>query len=55
MVSWKSQLKASVDDFPLLKTSLQAEVQELDQTASDQIRVLSSHINQTSRTSKLRI
>ncbi|MFZ7241462.1 hypothetical protein ACLSYN_10485 [Avibacterium avium] len=47
--------EASVDDLSLLKTGLQSEIQELDQTASDQIHVLSSHINQTSRTSKLRI
>lgn len=46
---------ASVEDLSLLKTSLQAEIQVLDQTTSGQIRLLSSQIDQTSRTGKVRI
>ena len=46
---------ASVEDLSLLKTSLQAEIQVLDQTTSGQILLLSSQIDQTSRIGKVRI
>jgi len=46
---------ASAEDLSLLKTGLQVEIQVLDQTTSGQIRLLSSQIDQTSRTGKVRI
>lgn len=46
---------ASAEDLSLLKTGLQAEIQVLDQTTSGQIRLLSSQIDQTSLTGKVRI
>lgn len=55
IASWKSQAEACVEDLSLIKVGLQEEVQELDKTASDQIRLLSSHINQTSCTGEVRI
>ena len=48
-------VEASAEDLSLLKTGLQAEIQVLDQTTSGQIRLLSSQIDQTSRTGKVRI
>ena len=46
---------ASAEDLSLLKTGLQAEVRVLDQTTSGQIRLLSSQIDQISRTGKVHI
>jgi len=46
---------ASAEDLSLLNTGLQVEIQVLDQTTSGQIRLLSSQIDQTSRTGKVRI
>ena len=46
---------ASAEDLSLLKTGLQVGIQVLDQTTSGQIRLLSSQIDQTSRTGKVRI
>ncbi|MDD6911198.1 efflux RND transporter periplasmic adaptor subunit [Actinobacillus minor] len=48
-------IEASAEELSLLKTGLQAEVQVLDQTTSGQIRLLSSQIDRTSRTGKVRI
>ena len=48
-------IDASAEDLSLLKTGLQVEIQVLDQTTSGQIRLLSSQIDQTSRTGKVRI
>ncbi|MDO9831050.1 hypothetical protein Q7381_03470 [Glaesserella parasuis] len=51
----EATVEASAEELSLLKTGLQTEVQVLDQTTSGQIRLLSSQIDQTSRTGKVRI
>lgn len=51
----EATVEASAEELSLLKTGLPAEVQVLDQTTSGQIRLLSSQIDQTSRTGNVRI
>lgn len=51
----KAAVEASTEELFLLKIGLQAKTQKLDQTTSDQIRLLPSQSNQTSCTGKGRI